>query len=217
MAIPCVVRIGKQSMSATGQAVRRTCSKKPSTRRTAVWCLNSVSAVTSTAPCGAVVSPDRAAVVTIHRSGWEKQQVNSSTIWLGPHQPDIGSGQLAGWGSFFMNPTKLVSNGGPPVTIAAALAECGSPLPGYWFSSSGRWFTSLSHLSQESRPLVGLHADCPSSQVQRSQGPPVFLGSPCATFASPWLAFGQLLKFPEVAPALADERRESQLSGAADP
>jgi hypothetical protein len=35
-------------------------------------------------------SCDRAAVVTIHRSGREKQQVNCSTIMLRPHHADIG-------------------------------------------------------------------------------------------------------------------------------
>ena len=43
---------------------------------------------------------DQAAVVTIHHSGWEKQQVNSPTIRLRPHQGRIGSVGIGGVGSF---------------------------------------------------------------------------------------------------------------------
>jgi hypothetical protein len=39
---------------------------------------------------------DRAAVVTIHHSEWEKHRGNSSTIRLRPRQADIRSGELAG-------------------------------------------------------------------------------------------------------------------------
>ena len=53
-----------------------------------------------------LVSPDRAAVVTIHHSGREKQQGISSTIRLRQHQGDIGSGAIGGAGSFFICPTK---------------------------------------------------------------------------------------------------------------
>ena len=55
---------------------------------------------------------DRVAVVTIHRSGLEKLQVDSLTIRLRPHQADMGTGQLAGWVIFHI-PDKTNSSKPP--------------------------------------------------------------------------------------------------------